>query len=84
MLNPSSAAGGWADDVFGEAFLSFIGLGIQPPHTSLGAVISEGAQGLRFYPHLLWLPSAVFFLLMVCFNLLGDGLRDALDPRMRS
>ncbi|MDQ3864504.1 MAG: ABC transporter permease [Actinomycetota bacterium] len=72
------------DAIFGEAFLSFIGLGIQPPHTSLGALISEGAASLRFHPHLLWLPSAVFFLLMVCFNLLGDGLRDALDPRMRS
>lgn len=72
------------DAIFGEAFLSFIGLGIQPPGTSLGALISEGAESLRFHPYLLWLPSVVFSLLMVCFNVLGDGLRDALDPRMRS
>ena len=71
------------DAIFGEAFLSFIGLGIQVPGASLGSLISDGAGDLRFHPYLLWLPSAVFCLLMVCFNLLGDGLRDALDPRMR-
>jgi len=69
--------------VFFEAFLSFIGLGIQPPNASLGALISEGYKHLRFDPYLLWYPAAVFSLLMICFNLLADGLRDALDPKMR-
>jgi oligopeptide transport system permease protein len=69
--------------IFYEAFLSFIGLGIQVPKASLGALISDGAAELRFHPHLLWLPAAVFCLLMLCFNLLGDGMRDALDPKMR-
>jgi oligopeptide transport system permease protein len=69
--------------IFGEAFLSFIGLGIQVPAASLGSLISDGAQELRFHPYLLWYPSLVFCLIMLCFNLLGDGLRDALDPKMR-
>ncbi|MEJ7632676.1 MAG: ABC transporter permease [Rubrobacteraceae bacterium] len=69
--------------IFAEAFLSFIGLGIQVPEASLGSLISDGAAELRFHPYLLWLPAFVFCLLMLCFNLLGDGLRDALDPKMR-
>jgi oligopeptide transport system permease protein len=69
--------------IFAEAFLSFIGLGIQVPEASLGSLISDGTAELRFHPYLLWLPAAVFCLLMICFNLLGDGLRDALDPKMR-
>jgi len=69
--------------IFAEAFLSFIGLGIQVPDASLGSLISDAAHEMRFHPYLLWFPAAVFCLLMVCFNLLGDGLRDALDPKMR-
>jgi oligopeptide transport system permease protein len=69
--------------IFAEAFLSFIGLGIQVPEASLGSLISDGAGEIRFHPYLLWFPSVVFCLLMICFNLLGDGLRDALDPKMR-
>src|SRR5215203_5327285 len=69
--------------IFAEAFLSFIGLGIQVPDASLGSLISEGAGEMRFHPYLLFFPSVVFCLLMVCFNLLGDGLRDAFDPKMR-
>ena len=69
--------------IFGEAVLSFIGLGIQVPEASLGSLINDGAGEIRFHPYLLWFPSIVFCLLMVCFNLLGDGLRDALDPKMR-
>jgi oligopeptide transport system permease protein len=69
--------------IFAEAFLSFIGLGIQVPEASLGSLISDGAGELRFHPYLLWFPSVIFCLLMICFNLLGDGLRDALDPKMR-
>lgn len=69
--------------IFFEAFLSFISLGLQVPDASLGSLISDGYRELRFHPHLLWFPAAILSLLMICFNLLGDGLRDALDPRMR-
>ena len=69
--------------VFYEAVLSFIGLGIQVPNASLGALIDSGAGEMRFHPYLLLFPAAVFSLLMLCFNVFGDGLRDALDPRMR-
>jgi oligopeptide transport system permease protein len=69
--------------VFFEAFLSFIGLGIQPPNASLGALINDGAHQMRFYPYLLVFPAAVLGLITISFRLLGDGLRDALDPRMR-
>jgi oligopeptide transport system permease protein len=69
--------------VFFEAVLSFIGLGIQPPNASLGALISDGADQMRLTPHLLVFPAIVLSLLTVGFRLLGDGLRDALDPRMR-
>ena len=69
--------------IFAEAFLSFIGLGIQVPEASLGSLIDSGAGEIRFHPYLLWFPAAIFSLLMICFNLLGDGLRDAFDPRMK-
>jgi oligopeptide transport system permease protein len=69
--------------IFAEAFLSFIGLGIQVPDASLGSLIDAGAGEIRFHPYLLWFPAVVFSLLMICFNLLGDGLRDAFDPKMR-
>jgi oligopeptide transport system permease protein len=69
--------------VFFEAILSFIGLGIQPPDASLGALISDGADQMRFYPYLLIYPAIVLCLITISFRLLGDGLRDALDPRMR-
>jgi oligopeptide transport system permease protein len=69
--------------IFFEAFRSFIGLGIQPPNASLGALISDGADQMRFYPYLLIFPAIVLALITVSFRLLGDGLRDALDPRMR-
>jgi oligopeptide transport system permease protein len=69
--------------VFFEAFLSFIGLGIQPPAASLGALINDGAHQMRFYPYLLVFPAAVLVTITIGFRLLGDGLRDALDPRMR-
>src|SRR5918998_776756 len=69
--------------IFAEAFLSFIGLGIQVPEASLGSLIDDGAGEMRFHPYLLWFPALVFCVIMVCFNLLGDGLRDAFDPKMR-
>ena len=69
--------------VFFEAILSFIGLGIQPPNASLGALINDGAHQMRYYPHLLIFPAIVLVLITINFRLLGDGLRDALDPKMR-
>lgn len=69
--------------IFAEAFLSFIGLGIQVPDASLGSLISTGAEQIRIHPYLLFVPSVVFCLIMLSFNLLGDGLRDAFDPKMR-
>lgn len=69
--------------IFYEAVLSFIGLGIQVPNASLGSLISDGAKEMRFHAYLLLVPAAVFSLLMLSFNILGDGLRDAFDPRMR-
>src|SRR5215207_995340 len=69
--------------IFAEAFLSFIGLGIQIPRASLGSLISDGTNEMQFHPYLLWFLTAILCLIMVCFSLFGDGLRDALDPRMR-
>ncbi|MDR7072012.1 oligopeptide ABC transporter permease [Fictibacillus barbaricus] len=69
--------------IFFESFLSFIGLGIQPPTASLGSLISDGFKSLRIFPHLALYPAAVMCILMISFNLIGDGLRDALDPKMR-
>ena len=66
-----------------EAFLSFIGLGVDPPMPSWGAMISDGFQSMRSYPHLALFPGIALALLMLSFNFLGDGLRDALDPRMK-
>ncbi|MEA4827548.1 MAG: ABC transporter permease [Clostridium sp.] len=69
--------------IFAEAFLSFIGLGIQPPSTSWGAMCSFGQSVMDFYPHELIFPAVAICLTMLAFNLLGDGLRDALDPKLR-
>lgn len=66
-----------------EAFLSFIGLGVQQPTPSWGSMISEGANAIRSYPNQALFPALALFLVMFAFNFLGDGLRDALDPRMR-
>ena len=66
-----------------EAFLSFIGLGVDPPTPSWGAMISDGFQAMRSYPHLALFPGIALAILMLSFNFLGDGLRDALDPRMK-
>jgi oligopeptide transport system permease protein len=66
-----------------EAFLSFLGLGVQAPRPSLGALINDGANDMVVYPWLLVFPGLVMATLLFCLNFLGDGLRDALDPRMR-
>ena len=66
-----------------EAFLSFIGLGVNPPTPSWGIMISDGSQNLRTYPNQALFPALALAITMFAFNFLGDGLRDALDPRMR-
>jgi oligopeptide transport system permease protein len=66
-----------------EAFLSFIGLGVSPPTPSWGSMIAEGSKAISSYPNLALFPALALFLIMFAFNFLGDGLRDALDPRMR-
>ena len=69
--------------IFTEAFLSFIGLGVSAPMASWGVLASEGVVTLRSYPFQLLFPAVAISLTMLGFNFLGDGLRDALDPRMR-
>jgi len=69
--------------IFSEAFLSFIGLGVQPPNTSWGALASSAQSRFVFYPYQLLFPAMMIALTMLCFTLIGDGLRDALDPRLR-
>lgn len=66
-----------------ESFLSFIGLGLQPPFSSWGVLANDGWRSLRVFPHLIISPGIALFLAMLAFNLLGDGLRDAFDPKMR-
>jgi oligopeptide transport system permease protein len=66
-----------------ETFLSFIGLGVNPPTPSWGAMIADGARTIRTYPHQAIFPALALAITMFAFNFLGDGLRDAFDPRMR-
>ncbi|SLN74227.1 ABC transporter permease [Roseisalinus antarcticus] len=76
MLIPSA--------IFIESFMSFIGLGVTPPQASWGTLTSDAVETLRRYPHQLFFPAAAISLTMFAFNFLGDGLRDALDPRLRT
>lgn len=69
--------------IFQEAFLSYIGLGIAPPKCSWGILAKEGIQYLRVYPHEVIIPSIFICTTMLALNLLGDGLRDAVDPKLR-
>jgi oligopeptide transport system permease protein len=66
-----------------ESFLSFLGLGVQEPQASLGSLINEGAQEMESAVWMLLVPATFLVTLLTCFNFLGDGLRDALDPRDR-
>src|SRR5579863_4550890 len=63
-----------------EAFMSFLGLGVRIPLASLGSLIADGASDMQAHPHLLLVPSVVLATIVYCFNFIGDGLRDALDP----
>jgi oligopeptide transport system permease protein len=69
--------------IFTEAFLSFLGLGVQAPIASWGTMASDGLSALSFYPWRLFFPAAFISITMLAFNLIGDGLRDAFDPRLR-
>jgi len=69
--------------IFLEAFLSFIGLGVQVPQASWGVLASDGYKAIRSYPWQLFFPAAAISITLLAFNFLGDGLRDALDPRLR-
>ena len=66
-----------------ESFLSFLGLGVQEPMTSLGVLISEGADRMETAPWMLIFPAIILATILFCFNFVGDGLRDALDPKDR-
>jgi oligopeptide transport system permease protein len=66
-----------------ESFLSFLGLGVQEPLASLGSLINDGAQEMQSAPWMLLVPAGFLVVLLLCFNLVGDALRDALDPRDR-
>ncbi len=75
MLIPSA--------IFMEAFMSFIGIGIAPPMASLGTMCNDATENLRSSPHQLLMPALTICLLMFAFNFVGDGLRDALDPKLK-
>jgi oligopeptide transport system permease protein len=69
--------------ILAESFLSFLGLGVQPPMASLGTLIANGAQDMELAPWLLIFPSLTMVVTLMCFNFIGDGLRDAIDPKDR-
>ena len=75
MLIPSA--------IFMEAFLSYLGIGLQPPLASLGTMCNDATQNLRTCPYQLFIPALVICLIMFGFNFIGDGLRDALDPKLK-
>jgi oligopeptide transport system permease protein len=70
-------------NILAESFLSFLGLGLQPPYSSWGVLANDGWRSLKSYPHLMISPGVAIFAAMLAFNLLGDGLRDAFDPQLR-
>jgi oligopeptide transport system permease protein len=69
------------DAILTESFLSFLGLGVQEPNTSWGVLIGDGAQSMTETPWMLLFPGAFLAFTLLAFNFVGDGLRDALDPR---
>jgi len=75
MLIPSA--------IFMEAFMSFIGIGIAPPMASLGTMCNDATEALRTNPYQLFLPAVAICIIMFAFNFIGDGLRDALDPKLK-
>ena len=70
-------------NILTESFLSFMGLGLQPPFASWGTLANEGYRAMQSYPHLILFPGIALFLTMLAFNFLGEGFRDLLDPRLK-
>ena len=70
--------------IFTEAFLSFLGLGVQAPIASLGTMINDGVPALRYFPFRIFFPASFLFLLMLSFNLIGDKMSDILDPKIQN
>ncbi|MBQ8281340.1 MAG: ABC transporter permease [Lachnospiraceae bacterium] len=70
--------------IFTESFLSFLGMGVAVPLPSLGSLASDAINGMNTNPHLLFIPAIVISLIILSFNLLGDGLRDAFDPKLKN
>ncbi len=68
--------------IFTEAMISYIGMGVQPPAASLGTLLSEAGKYIRVTPYQLLFPALFIFLVTFCFNILGDALRDAVDPQI--
>lgn len=73
-----------ASTIIGIAGLSFIGLGIEPPIPEWGSMLSEGKAQMRYYPHLVIIPGIAIVFAVMALNLIGDGLRDSLDPRLKN
>ena len=69
--------------IFTESYLSFLGLGVKAPMPSLGSLANEAREGLTSYPYKLVFPALVICIIVLAFNLLGDGLRDAFDPKLK-
>lgn len=70
--------------IFTESFLSFLGIGVAAPMPSLGSLASTAIQGMQSYPHRLFVPAIAISIIILSFNLLGDGLRDAFDPKLKN
>lgn len=70
-------------NILAESFLSFIGLGLKPPYSSWGVLAASGFDSIEAYPYLVLFPGLAIFVTMLAFNLLGDGLRDAVDPKLK-
>ncbi len=70
--------------IFTESYLSFLGLGVSAPMPSLGSLATDAVKGMNTYPHLLFLPAIIISVTILVFNLLGDGLRDAFDPKLKN
>lgn len=70
--------------IFTESYLSFLGLGVAAPMPSLGSLATDAVKGMNTYPHLLFLPAIVISVTILAFNLFGDGLRDAFDPKLKN
>lgn len=72
-----------ASVILTESVLSYLGMGVQPPEVSLGMLISQGESAINTRPHLFWIPGIFILVIVLCVNFIGDGLRDAFDPRQQ-